>query len=119
MSGLWFDHDGGPRPVHPGTKVRIYRYRRFFEELEAVKLASHVQLASSVDWSNRPGEKMKYLIVGKSAEETAADQRIRDAAPELLEIVRRAAEDGENYDGDDWAMYSEEAAAALAKALGQ
>lgn len=85
--GPWVDHDGGPRPVAPDTKVRVYRYSRYFEELDADKIGSHTQLASSVDWANRPGEKLKYRIVGKSAEAVASELRIRDAAPELYEAL--------------------------------
>lgn len=87
--GPWMDHDGGPRPVAPGTLVRVYRYSREFEEVEAEKIGSHTQLASSVEWANRPGEKLKYRIIGKSAEQAAAELRVRDAAPELYEALEK------------------------------
>jgi hypothetical protein len=49
-------------------------------------------------------------------DEAIANARLIAAAPDLYEIVRRAAEDGERYDGNDWALFCDEAAAALAKA---
>lgn len=113
----WFEHrNGDPRPVSPDTMVRVYWYRNFFEELEAEKLASHIQKAASVDWEHRPGEKLKYQIVRKSDEEIAAELRVRDMAPELLAKLADVAKRGDNYDGNDWALFVEECQALVAKA---
>ena len=78
----WVEHDGGPRPVVPDTKVLIWLSRAEFHDRDEPK--SPIWLASSVDWSIRPGWKMRYRVFAKSASEVEAEQRVRDAAPELL-----------------------------------
>lgn len=79
----WIDHDGGPRPVHPNTLVLV-RHRDGKEPLSPIEFARNVQ------WDHKllPWDVVAYRVHKRSAEEVAAELRVRDTAPDLLDVLK-------------------------------